>query len=254
MASVNKTQQIIARRRLKLIIGSNPKRKLAIGRRLGYTGKDSSVIRNVNRLITSADSKQRRNIGNKKQYDYINTSYRRLARKGDVPDETINAVFMIQSGEKVNVTSWARDWVLAEDLVDRNLTIWKKPLTPNFQIEGIGRMRGIILALTSSGEAYIFRIPSFTNNEGVLYGADVNGTSFQEIGEKMNNAIIDFLQGERYKDIKLLAFNAKGFLELETQEDINIDSQLSRTNLGFVLISLQFKDGLGYTDRTGELT
>ena len=70
----------------------------------------------------------------------------------------------------------------------------------------------------------------------------------------MNNAIIDFLQGERYKDIKLLAFNAKGFLELEEKEEINIDSQLSRTNLGFVLISLQFKDGLGYTDRTGELT
>jgi len=77
MVRINKTQQIIARRRLKLIIGSNPKRKLAIGRRLGYTGKDSSVIRNVNRLITSADSKQRRNIGNKKQYDYINRSYRR---------------------------------------------------------------------------------------------------------------------------------------------------------------------------------
>ena len=80
-------QQARSKKRIKQLIETRPvgrsksKEKLRIGKLVGYTGEDASIIRSVNRLITPKTSKETRNLRRKEQVWKIDRSWRDRIKK-----------------------------------------------------------------------------------------------------------------------------------------------------------------------------
>ena len=155
MARPSDIQQERARTRIKQMIATRPsgrtkgKEKLRIGKLLGYKGKDSNIIRSVDRIITTnRNSPSARNLRNKEQVKKIDSSFRNRVRNqtitGDDFDEPI--------------TQWVKPVVNIEDFNNPKFDVWLPGA-----IEGIGKkifgkrrgvIRGYYLRFTGAGKTF----------------------------------------------------------------------------------------------------
>ena len=155
MAKPSSIQQERARTRIKQMIATRPsgrtksQEKLRIGKLLGYKGKDSNIIRSVDRLITTdRKSPSARNLRSKEQVKKIDSSFRNRVRNqtitGDDFDEPI--------------TQWVKPVVNIEDFNDPKFDVWLPGA-----IEGIGKkifgkrrgvIRGYYLRFTGSAKTF----------------------------------------------------------------------------------------------------
>tara|TARA_R110002049_G_scaffold237218_1_gene410316 strand:+ start:2143 stop:2886 length:744 start_codon:yes stop_codon:yes gene_type:complete len=156
MAKPSSIQQERARTRIKQMIATRPsgrtkgKEKLRIGKLLGYKGKDSNIIRSVDRIITTdRNSPSARNLRNKEQVKKIDRSWRNRVKDKDIvkPDD-----------EADPITQWVKPVINIEDFNNPNFDVWLPGA-----IEGIGKkifgkrrgvIRGYYLRFTGSGKTF----------------------------------------------------------------------------------------------------
>ncbi len=134
-------QQERARTRIKQMIATRPsgrtkgKEKLRIGKLLGYKGKDSNIIRSVDRIITTdRKSPSARNLRSKEQVKKIDRSFRNRVRNqtitGDDFDEPI--------------TQWVKPVVNIEDFNDPKFDVWLPGAIEGIGKKIFGKRRGVI--------------------------------------------------------------------------------------------------------------
>ena len=156
MARPSDIQQERARTRIKQMIATRRpgktkgKEKLRIGKLLGYKGKDSNIIRSVDRIITTdRNSPSARNLRNKEQVKKIDRSWRNRIKDKDIvnPDD-----------EADPITQWVKPVINIEDFNDPKFDVWLPGA-----IEGIGKkifgkrrgvIRGYYLRFTGSGKTF----------------------------------------------------------------------------------------------------
>jgi hypothetical protein len=155
MAKPTDIQQERARTRIKQMIATRPsgrtkgKEKLRIGKLLGYKGKDSNIIRSVDRIITTdRNSPSARNLRNKEQVKKIDRSFRNRVRNqtitGDDFDEPI--------------TQWVKPVINIEDFNDPKFDVWLPGAVEGIGKKIFGKRRGVIrgyyLRFTGSGKTF----------------------------------------------------------------------------------------------------
>ena len=134
-------QQERARTRIKQMIATRSpgrtkgKEKLRIGKLLGYRGKDSNIIRSVDRIITTdRKSPSARNLRSKEQVKKIDRSFRNRVRNqtitGDDFDEPI--------------TKWVKPVVNIEDFNDPKFDVWLPGAIEGIGKKIFGKRRGVI--------------------------------------------------------------------------------------------------------------
>lgn len=148
-------QQERARTRIKQMIATRPpgrtktQEKLRIGKLLGYKGKDSNIVRSVDRVITTErGSPSARSLRSKEQVKKIDRSFNRRIRGVRVSKESTN----------IDITQYVKPDLDVEDFNDPNFDVWLPGA-----IEGIGKIvfgkrRGIIRGyyLRFTGQARTF--------------------------------------------------------------------------------------------------
>lgn len=123
--------------------------KLRIGKLLGYKGKDSNIVRSVDRVITTErGSPSARNLRSKEQVKKIDRSFNRRIRGIRVGKVTTN----------IDITQYVKPDLDVEDFDDPKFDVWLPGA-----IEGIGKIvfgkrRGIIRGyyLRFTGQARTF--------------------------------------------------------------------------------------------------
>ena len=155
MAKPTDIQQERARTRIKQMIATRPpgrtkgKEKLRIGKLLGYKGKDSNIIRSVDRIITTdRNSPSARNLRNKEQVKKIDRSFRNRVRNQTITGDDF----------ETNITPYIKSVINIEDFNDPKFDVWLPGA-----IEGIGKkifgkrrgvIRGYYLRFTGSGKTF----------------------------------------------------------------------------------------------------
>ena len=155
MAKPSDIQQERARTRIKQMIATRPpgrtkgKEKLRIGKLLGYKGKDSNIIRSVDRIITTdRNSPSARNLRNKEQVKKIDRSFRNRVRNQTITGDDF----------ETNITPYIKSVINIEDFNDPKFDVWLPGA-----IEGIGKkifgkrrgvIRGYYLRFTGSGKTF----------------------------------------------------------------------------------------------------
>ncbi len=155
MAKPSSIQQERARTRIKQMIATRPsgrtkgKEKLRIGKLLGYKGKDSNIIRSVDRIITTdRNSPSARNLRNKEQVKKIDRSFRNRVRNQTITGDDF----------ETNITPYIKSVINIEDFNDPKFDVWLPGA-----IEGIGKkifgkrrgvIRGYYLRFTGSGKTF----------------------------------------------------------------------------------------------------
>ena len=155
MSRPTNTQQERARTRIKQMIATRPpgrtktKEKLRIGKLLGYKGKDSNIVRSVDRVITlDRNSPSARKLRSKEQVRKIDRSWRRRTKDITVGDDNL----------AIDITQYVKPDLDVEDFNDSKFDVWLPGA-----IEGIGKIvfgkrRGIIRGyyLRFTGQARTF--------------------------------------------------------------------------------------------------
>ena len=155
MAKPTDIQQERARTRIKQMIATRPsgrtkgKEKLRIGKLLGYKGKDSNIIRSVDRIITTdRKSPSARNLRNKEQVKKIDRSFRNRVRNQTITGDDF----------ETDITPYIKSVINIEDFNDPKFDVWLPGA-----IEGIGKkifgkrrgvIRGYYLRFTGSGKTF----------------------------------------------------------------------------------------------------
>ena len=134
-------QQERARTRIKQMIATRPsgrtknKEKLRIGKLLGYKGKESNIIRSVDRIITTdRESPSARNLRSKDQVIKLDRSWRNRMKGRRIGDDTTD----------IDITPFLKPVIDVSDFEDPKFDV----LLPG-AVEGIGKIvfgkrRGII--------------------------------------------------------------------------------------------------------------
>ena len=155
MAKPSSIQQERARTRIKQMIATRPpgrtkgKEKLRIGKLLGYKGKDSNIIRSVDRIITTdRNSPSARNLRNKEQVKKIDRSWRNRVKGQEITGSDFDKP----------ITQWVKPVVNIEDFNDPKFDVWLPGA-----IEGIGKkifgnrrgvIRGYYLRFTGAAKTF----------------------------------------------------------------------------------------------------
>ena len=148
-------QQERARTRIKQMIATRPsgrtksQEKLRIGKLLGYKGKESNIIRSVDRIITTErKSPSARNLRTKEQVVKIDRSWRNRMKGIGIGRDTT----------KIDITQWVKPDLDVEDFDDPKFDVWLPGA-----IEGIGKIvfgkrrgiiRGYYLRFTGSARTF----------------------------------------------------------------------------------------------------
>lgn len=151
MAKPTDIQQERTRTRIKQMIATRPpgrtkgKEKLRIGKLLGYKGKDSNIIRSVDRIITTdRNSPSARNLRNKEQVKKIDRSFRNRVRNQTITGDDFNE----------DITRWVKPVVTLKDINDPTFDVWLPGAIEGIGKKIFGKRRGIIRSyyLSFSGE------------------------------------------------------------------------------------------------------
>ena len=141
MAKPTDIQQERSRTRIKQMIATRPpgrtkgKEKLRIGKLLGYKGKDSNIIRSVDRIITrDRNSPSARNLRNKEQVKKIDRSWRNRVKGQEITG----------SDFVENITQWVKPVVTLKDLKDPKFDVWLPGAIEGIGKKIFGERRGII--------------------------------------------------------------------------------------------------------------
>ena len=141
MAKPTDIQQERARTRIKQMIATRPpgrtkgKEKLRIGKLLGYKGKDSNIIRSVDRIITTdRNSPSARNLRNKEQVKKIDRSWRNRVKGQEITGSDFDKP----------ITQWVKPVVNIEDFNDPKFDVWLPGAIEGIGKKIFGKRRGVI--------------------------------------------------------------------------------------------------------------
>jgi len=141
MAKPTDIQQERARTRIKQMIATRPpgrtkgKEKLRIGKLLGYKGRDSNIIRSVDRIITKdRNSPSTRNLRNKKQVKKIDRSWRNRVKGQEITGSDFDKP----------ITQWVKPVVNIEDFNDPKFDVWLPGAIEGIGKKIFGQRRGVI--------------------------------------------------------------------------------------------------------------
>ena len=141
MAKPTDIQQERARTRIKQMIATRPpgrtkgKEKLRIGKLLGYKGKDSNIIRSVDRIITTdRNSPSARNLRNKEQVKKIDRSFRNRVRNQTITGDDFNE----------DITRWVKPVITLKDIDDPTFDVWLPGAIEGIGKKIFGKRRGVI--------------------------------------------------------------------------------------------------------------
>ena len=144
MVKPSDIQQERSRTRIKQMIATRPpgrtkgKEKLRIGKLLGYKGKDSNIIRSVDRIITTdRNSPSARNLRNRKQVTKIDRSWRNR-----VKDEEITGSDFV-----TDITRWVKPELFISDFQDPQFDVWLSGAIQAIGKKIFGKRRGVILLI-----------------------------------------------------------------------------------------------------------
>ena len=153
MAKPTDIQQERARTRIKQMIATRPpgrtkgKEKLRIGKLLGYKGKDSNIIRSVDRIITTdRNSPSARNLRNKEQVKKIDRSFRNRVRNQTITGDDF----------ETNITPYIKSVINIEDFNDPKFDVWLPGAIEGIGKKIFGKRRGVIRGeyVSYSGSAF----------------------------------------------------------------------------------------------------
>jgi len=155
MAKPTDIQQERARTRIKQMIATRPsgrtksKEKLRIGKLLGYKGKDSNIIRSVDRIITTdRNSPSARNLRSKEQVKKIDRSFRNRVRNQTITGDDF----------ETDITPYVKPVVNIEDFNDPKFDVWLPGAIQAIGKKIFGKRRGIIrgyyLRFTGSAKTF----------------------------------------------------------------------------------------------------
>ena len=141
MVKPSDIQQERTRTRIKQMIATRRpgrtkgKEKLRIGKLLGYKGKDSNIIRSVDRIITTdRKSPSARNLRSKEQVKKIDRSFRNRVRNQTITGDDFNK----------NITRWVKPVINIEDFQDPKFDVWLPGAIEGIGKKIFGKRRGII--------------------------------------------------------------------------------------------------------------
>ena len=155
MAKPSDIQQERARTRIKQMIATRPsgrtksQEKLRIGKLLGYKGKDSNIIRSVDRIITTdRKSPSARNLRSKEQVKKIDRSFRNRVRNQTITGDDF----------ETDITPYVKPVVNIEDFNDPKFDVWLPGAIQAIGKKIFGKRRGIIrgyyLRFTGSAKTF----------------------------------------------------------------------------------------------------
>ena len=177
-----------ARTRIKQMIATRPsgrtkgKEKLRIGKLLGYKGKESNIIRSVDRIITTdRSSPSARNLRTKEQIYKIDRSWRNRVKGTDITGDNFNQ----------NITQWVKPVIDVKDFDDPKFDVWLPGAIEGIGKKIFGKRRGVIrsyfLKFVGQGRTFDggFNINS-TQGLGTQYfqGDNPLGTTFGYLDNK----------------------------------------------------------------------
>ena len=141
MAKPTDIQQERARTRIKQMIATRPsgrtksQEKLRIGKLLGYKGKDSNIIRSVDRIITTdRKSPSARNLRSKEQVKKIDRSFRNRVRNQTITGDDF----------ETDITPYLKPVINVEDFNDPKFDVWLPGAIQAIGKKIFGKRRGII--------------------------------------------------------------------------------------------------------------
>jgi len=144
MAKPTDIQQERARTRIKQMIATRPsgrtksKEKLRIGKLLGYKGKDSNIIRSVDRIITTdRNSPSARNLRNKEQVKKIDRSFRNRVRNQTITGDDF----------ETDITPYVKPVLVKSDFQDPKFDVWLPGAITAIGKKIFGKRRGVIRGL-----------------------------------------------------------------------------------------------------------
>lgn len=115
-------QQERARTRIRQLITSRPttktrtQEKIRLGKKLGYSGKDSNIARSVDRLITrDRDSVSARNLSDVKQVKAIDRAWYSRTRNID---------FILERNQSLSVLPYVPAILTYDDFIDNDRNVW----------------------------------------------------------------------------------------------------------------------------------
>ena len=155
MVKPSSIQQERARTRIKQMIATRPsgrtksQEKLRIGKLLGYKGKDSNIIRSVDRIITTdRKSPSARNLRSKEQVKKIDRSFRNRVRNQTITGDDF----------ETDITRFVKPVVNIEDFNDPKFDVWLPGAIQAIGKKIFGKRRGIIrgyyLRFTGSAKTF----------------------------------------------------------------------------------------------------
>lgn len=114
-------QQDRARTRIRQLIASKPttktrtQEKIRLGKKLGYSGKDSNIARSVDRLITrDRDSSSARNLSDVKQVKVIDRAWYSRTRN----------IKTVNKNQELSVLPYVPSILTYDDFIDNNKSVW----------------------------------------------------------------------------------------------------------------------------------
>ncbi len=176
MAKPSSIQQERARTRIKQMIATRPpgrtkgKEKLRIGKLLGYKGKDSNIIRSVDRIITTdRNSPSARNLRNKEQVKKIDRSFRNRVRNQTITGDDFNE----------DITRWVKPVIVKSDLKDPKFDVWLPGAIEGIGKKIFGKRRGIIRSYFLSFSGQNVGLETFEGGFNINSTQGLNARYFQ---------------------------------------------------------------------------
>jgi hypothetical protein len=237
MVKPSDIQQERARTRIKQMIATRPpgrtkgKEKLRVGKLLGYKGKDSNIIRSVDRIITTdRNSPSARNLRNRKQVTKIDRSFRNR-----VKSQTITGTDF-----KKDITPFIKPELLKSDFQDPQFDVWLPGAIQAIGKKIFGKRRGVIRGeyVSYSGSAFtlegVYPINSLTGQFplATTFGYLDNKEDLYHIWNKRIRVLFESrpIDGKTSTFVTKAVFN-KDFITEEEKNDL-INDDISYANVG----------------------
>ncbi len=248
MAKPTDIQQERARTRIKQMIATRPsgrtkdKEKLRIGKLLGYKGKDSNIIRSVDRIITTnRNSPSARNLRNKEQVKKIDRSFRNRVRNQTITGDDF----------ETDITPYVKSVLVKSDFQNPKFDVWLPGAIAAIGKKIFGKRRGVIRGeyVSYSGSAFtlegVYPINSLTGQFplATTFGYLDNKEDLYHIWNKRMRTLFESrpIDGKSSTFVTKAIFS-KGSIPDEDKEDL-IDNDFSFGNVGL---------DMGYYVKKGE--
>ena len=231
-------QQERARTRIKQMIATRRpgrtkgKEKLRIGKLLGYKGKDSNIIRSVDRIITTdRNSPSARNLRNKEQVKKIDRSFRNRVRNQTITGDDF----------EIDITPYVKSVLIKSDFQDPKFDVWLPGAIEGIGKKIFGKRRGVIRGeyVSYSGSAFtlegVYPINSLTGQFplATTFGYLDNKEDLYHIWNKRIRALFESrpIDGQSSTFVTKAVFNKSRIPEDEKEELLDKDFKFGNVGL-----------------------